>query len=172
MAVRLTQAQRKERTQSELVTTARKVFEERGFHAASLDEIAERAGYSKGAVYSNFAGKDDLFVAVLDEHLLRRARVYADVVLDQPTLDDSYRAVARFMVEAERRDPAWAALQLEFWAHASRRDELRDAVADRRERHLHAVAGLIDELAARHGIAFRVPSLEVARGSAALQRGM
>src|SRR5204862_4334863 len=63
---RLTQAERKQRTRAELVSTARNAFLERGFHGASLDEIAEEAGYSKGAVYSNFAGKDDLFLAVLD----------------------------------------------------------------------------------------------------------
>ena len=69
---RLTQAQRKQRTRADLVATARTVFIERGFHGASLDEIAERAGYSKGAVYSNFTGKDDLFLAVLES-------VYADI---------------------------------------------------------------------------------------------
>jgi AcrR family transcriptional regulator len=50
-------------TRAELIAAAREVFLARGFHAATLEEIAERAGYTKGAVYSNFAGKDDLFRA-------------------------------------------------------------------------------------------------------------
>src|SRR6476660_1302757 len=120
MAVRLTQAQRKERTQAELVATARKVFLERGFHGASLDEIAERAGYSKGAVYSNFAGKDDLFLAMLDAQFEHRIRVLADVLLDEEGLEDSVRAVARSMVAADEGEPRWTPLLLEFWAHASR----------------------------------------------------
>src|SRR6185503_8496613 len=98
---RLTQAQRKQRTRADLVATARTVFIERGFHGASLDEIAERAGYSKGAVYSNFTGKDDLFLAMLDAQFEQRARVLADVIFDEESLEDSYRAVARSMVAAD-----------------------------------------------------------------------
>src|SRR5262245_46444228 len=98
MAQRLTQAERRQRTRAGLVETARATFLERGFHGASLDEIAERAGYSKGAVYSNFASKDELFLAVLDAHFEQRARALADVLLDAETLEDSYRAVARSMV--------------------------------------------------------------------------
>lgn len=56
-------------TRETLVAAARAVFAEAGYHAASLDVIAREAGYSKGAVYSNFAGKADLFLAVMDANL-------------------------------------------------------------------------------------------------------
>ena len=172
MAQRLRQAERKQRTRGELVSTARTVFLERGFHGASLDEIAERAGYSKGAVYSNFAGKDDLFLAVLDAQFEQRVRVLTDVALDENRLEDSYRAVARSIVAADRAEPRWTPLLLEFWAHASRRDSLRAAVAERRERFFNVIAGLIDELGSRHGVEFAIPAKEVARGSNALARGI
>src|SRR4051812_9267257 len=141
MAIRLTQAQRKERTQGELAATALEVFLERGFHGASLDEIAERAGYSKGAVYSNFAGKDELFLAVLDANFEQRMRVLEEVTLDEEELEASYRGVARSMVKADGGDPRWTPLLLEFWAHAPRRAALRTAVADRRERFFGVIAG-------------------------------
>lgn len=169
---RLTQAERKQRTRANLVATARSVFLERGLHGASLDEIAERAGYSKGAVYSNFAGKDELFLAVLDAQFEQRARVLADVVLDEERLEDSYRAVARSMVAADEDEPRWTPLLLEFWAHASRRPALRAAVAERRERFFTIIAGLIDELGSRHGVRFTIPAKEIARGSNALARGV
>lgn len=172
MAQRLRQAERKQHTRAELVATARSVFLERGFHGASLDEIADRAGYSKGAVYSNFASKDDLFLAVLDAQLERRARVFVDVMLDEHRLEDSLRAVARSMFDADRADPGWTPLVLEFWAHASRRESLRAAVVERRERFFTVIAGLIDELAERHGLEFAIPSKEIARGSSALARGI
>jgi AcrR family transcriptional regulator len=172
MAQRLTQTERKQRTRAELVATARSVFLERGFHGAPLDEIAERAGYSKGAVYSNFANKDELFLAVLDAQLERRARVFTDVNLDEERLEDSYRAVARLMFEADRAEPGWTPLVLEFWAHASRRESLRAAVVERRERFFTVIAGLIDELASRRGLEFAIPSKEIARGSSALVRGI
>ena len=65
------------------------MFLERGFHGASLDEIAETAGYWKGAVYSNFDSKDELFLAVFDAHLEQRKRaltkiVFIDCVLCSP----------------------------------------------------------------------------------------
>jgi AcrR family transcriptional regulator len=169
---RLTQAERKERTRSDLVATARQVFLEHGFHGASLDVIADEAGYSKGAVYSNFAGKDDLFLAVLDAQFEQRARVLADVLLDQESLEQSFRAVARSMTAADEGEPGWTPLLLEFWAHASRRPALRAAVAERRERFFSIIAGLIDELAARHGVRLKLPAKEIARGSNALARGI
>ena len=169
---RLTQAERKERTRGELVAAAREVFLERGFHGSSLDEIADRAGYSKGAVYFNFGGKDELFLAVLDAQFEQRARTLADVALDERSLEESYRAVARSMVAADEGEPRWTPLLLEFWAHASRSPELRAAVSERRERFFTVVAGIIEELGARHGVQFAIPCREVARGSNALARGI
>jgi AcrR family transcriptional regulator len=141
-------------------------------HGASLDEIAERAGYSKGAVYSNFAGKDELFLAVLDAQFERRVRTLTGVALDEGRLEDAYRGVARSIVADDRAEPGWTPLLLEFWAHASRRDSLRAAVAERRERFFTVIAGLIDELGSRHGVEFAIPAKEVARGSNALARGI
>lgn len=172
MKTGLTHAERKRRTRSGLVQTARSVFLERGFHGASLDEIAEAAGYSKGAVYSNFASKADLFLAVLDAHYEQRARAYADVVLDESDLEAAYRAVARFRLQEQAREPAWEPLLLEFWMYAGRRHELRAALIERRERFVDLIARLIEELASRHGIAYTIPSRDVARGSSALLRGM
>jgi AcrR family transcriptional regulator len=169
---RLTQTERKERTRAHLIATAHKAFLEHGFHGASLDEIAEEAGYSKGAVYSNFAGKDDLFLAVLDAYAERRARALADAIFDEERIEDSFRAVARSIVAADEGEPRWTPLVLEFWAHASRRPALRAEVAARRERFFTIVAGLIEELAARHGARLKIPAKEAARGSSALARGI
>jgi AcrR family transcriptional regulator len=165
-------AERKARTRESLTATARRVFLERGFHGASLEDIAEAAGFSKGAVYSNFASKAELFLAVYDAHLERRARAYAHVAITGRDPDASYRAVARFRAETERREPEWEPLLLEFWTYAARRDELRRAVSERRERFLDLIAAIIEQLAARHGVTYTLPAREVARGSAALLRGM
>ena len=62
---RLTQAEAKERTRQELVAAAARVFARKGFAGASLEEIAEAAGYSTGAVYYNFAGKEELFLELI-----------------------------------------------------------------------------------------------------------
>jgi AcrR family transcriptional regulator len=172
MAQRLLRAQRKERTREELVDAARAVFLRRGFHSASLDEIAEEAGYTKGAVYSNFDGKDGLFLAVFDDHFRRRAEQYVEIVFDHEEIEDSYRAVARFWRDANEREPEWARLVAEFLVHASRHESLRAAVHEVRERGLAAIAAVIGALAQRHGVEFVLPTRDVARGGGALNRGL
>ena len=65
-ATRISRTDSRARTRSGLLEAAHRVFVRRGFHAATLDEIADEAGYTKGAVYSNFASKEDLFFAVYE----------------------------------------------------------------------------------------------------------
>jgi AcrR family transcriptional regulator len=148
------------------------VFLHRGFHAASLDEIAEEAGYTKGAVYSNFASKDDLFLAVLDDYFKRRADAYREIVPAHADLDDAYRAVARFWRDANEREPEWARLVAEFLIHASRHEPLRNAAREVRERGLDAISAIVAPIAARQGLEFTLPLKQVIRGSGALNRGL
>ncbi len=171
MATRVTRSERKARTREELLLAARAVFIRRGFHGATLDEIAEEAGYTKGAVYSNFAGKDDLYLALLDAHYDDRIAAYVEMMLDEPTFEDAIRAVGRFMATADARDPDWLPTLAEFVAHAGRDEALRRSYVRVRERFLGAIADVIDALAARHGLALRVPPLEAARASSVLARG-
>jgi AcrR family transcriptional regulator len=172
MAQRLLRAERKEQTRTELVSAARTVFLRRGFHAASLDEIAEEAGYTKGAVYSNFDGKDSLFLAVLEGQLERRTRAYADVVFDHEHVEDAYRAVARLWHDANAREPEWPGVLAEFLTHASRHEHLRAAAHDIRERVLDAIVAIVDAIGAQHEVAFTLPTREIARGAGALNRGL
>jgi AcrR family transcriptional regulator len=171
-APRLSRPERKEQTRADLVAAARRVFERHGFHRTSLEQIAEEAGYTKGAVYSNFAGKDELFLVVLDEHIAERVPVYSEIIRGQETFEGALRAMARHLVALGEEDPAWTPLLVEFWTHASHHAPLRRAVAERNERQLETIAGLLDELAARHGLAYRLPTPEFVRGSSALARGM
>jgi AcrR family transcriptional regulator len=171
-APRLTRPERKERTRTDLVAAARRVFERHGFHRSSLEMIAEEAGYTKGAVYSNFAGKDELFLAVLDEHIAGRVPVYERIVLAEGTFEGALRAIARHLVALGDEDPAWTPLLVEFWTHASHHEPLRRAVRERNDRQMEAVGAFLDELAGRHGMAYRLPTPEFVRGSAALARGM
>jgi len=171
--VRLSRPERKERTRGDLLDAARRVFERHGFHRASLDQIAEEAGYTKGAVYSHFpAGKDELFLAVLDRHIDERVPTYAATILAQDSFEASLRAIARHLVALGERDPAWTPLLVEFWTHASHNPQLRDAVGERNDRQARAIAELIDDLAERHGVTYSLPTVEVVRGSSALARGM
>ena len=72
MRTALTRADRRARTREELVDAADRLFTTNGFHATSVDAVADAAGYTKGAVYSNFASKEDLFFAVYERRVDRR----------------------------------------------------------------------------------------------------
>jgi AcrR family transcriptional regulator len=172
MIARISRSDSKARTRVELLAAARTVFLRRGFHAATLDEIAEEAGFTKGAVYSNFAGKDDLFLALLAEHYARRAEVYASLVLEPEDAESTYRSIARFMLDAYHHEPAWWPLVSDFSTHAARHPELNERLRATREQFLDALAGTIETLRGHHGTSFSLPPREVARGAGALMRGM
>ena len=73
----LTPARRREMTRRHLLDAAAVVFARDGFHGASLDDVAATAGFTKGAVYSNFKSKEDLFLAVFDDRFARESPRHA-----------------------------------------------------------------------------------------------
>jgi len=168
---RLTRGERKERTRAELVAAARRVFLRHGFHRATLEDIAEEAGYTKGAVYSNFGGKDELFLGVLDDNYAGQRHAHVGLMRAGATLEAGLRAAARQLAERARQDPEWIPLLVEFWTHASRHAPLRQEVLARHERQMDTFAATLAELAARHHLEFVVPPGQVARTANALARG-
>jgi AcrR family transcriptional regulator len=150
----------------------RRVFLRRGFHQAPLEEIAQDAGCSKGAVFSNFAGKDELFLAVLAEQYQCRQREQLTQMRTSGSLAGGLRAAAREMAENQAKDPHWTPLLVEFWTHASRQAELRARVAAAHEQLLDGYAVMLTELAARDGVEFVVPAKDIARSATALVRGL
>lgn len=170
--MRLTRQERSEQIRNELVEAAYAVFSERGFHGASLEDISLAAGYTTGAVYSRFGGKDALFLAVLDDHIERRLRVYLEAADAAPDFETACRELGRAAVAAGRREPGWTPLLMEFWMHAARREDLRAAVLERNERQIDVLAERLDAIAAREGITPRRPVAEILRAVTALARGL
>jgi AcrR family transcriptional regulator len=172
VATRLTRAERREQIRADLIASARQVFLRRGFHQASLEEIAAEAGWSKGAVFSNFAGKDDLFLAVLEDRNRQRQADHAAQMRASGTLVGGLRAACREMIDAMVRDPGWTPLLIEFWTHAARHEDLRARASAAHEELLDGYALLMSEIAAHDGLEFVVPAKEVARSAASLARGL
>jgi AcrR family transcriptional regulator len=127
---RLTRAEGKARTRGRLLEAAAEVFARKGFAAASVEEIAETAGFSTGALYSNFAGKEELFAELLasrgGDRLAEAARIVADEELSR---EDRRGALGRLLVTVADQDADLAPLQAELWLHAIRRPELRELLA-------------------------------------------
>jgi AcrR family transcriptional regulator len=81
-------------------------------------------------VYSNFKGKDDLFLAVLDAEAQRPFPLHTELMQQAGEIEEGLRASAREMAECAHQHPGWTGVYVEFWTHASRRPELRRRVAE------------------------------------------
>jgi AcrR family transcriptional regulator len=132
---RRTQEERRQETREEILTAASRVFSRLGFHGTSLEAIAEEAGFSRGAVYYNFADKDELFLELLDRRCAERAEDLREVFTgangDVAATGEQAQLAARNALEAMTGDPEWRALYLEFLAHAARDRDFRGAFARR-----------------------------------------
>jgi AcrR family transcriptional regulator len=129
MKQRLTREQRKGMTRELLLDAATTVFARRGVHGASVEEIATEAGFTTGAVYSNFSGKEDLFLALFERHTAEEVRKYNAIFAGARTLDEQARGGADEWMRELQREPEHFPLFIEFWAHAVRDPELRARLA-------------------------------------------
>src|SRR3954451_12829543 len=113
MGARLTRIEQTERNRSLLLASARRVFLARGYHGATLEQIAEEAGFSKGVVYSQFRGKGDLFLALLEARIAERAQENARVV-EELSGPDAVARLGEHLVRGSRDEAAWGLLVIEF----------------------------------------------------------
>jgi AcrR family transcriptional regulator len=169
-AVTIRQA-RKAQTRERLLDAARRVFARRGYHRALLEEVAEEAGFSTGAVYSNFAGKEDLFLSLLEEFIEAQTAELAAAVAGGATVAARAEEGARMFTALLGREPELFLLFMEFWAQAVREPELRERFAARYEHIRTALASLIEQGARELGVELPLPAHELAIAIDALADG-
>jgi AcrR family transcriptional regulator len=138
------QAERRAQTTRRLLDAAADVFARLGFHAATVDDIADAAGYTKGAVYANFAGKDALFLALLDRHLDDQI-AQVDRLMAAPSDADLRARLRDAAAEQLATGGAFGLLTLEFWLYAARDAAARDALATRYRRMRDRLAEVMAE---------------------------
>jgi AcrR family transcriptional regulator len=141
----LTPERRRELTRRHLLDAAAAEFALKGFHGASLDAVAKAAGFTKGAVYSNFENKADLFLAVLDDHSTLRSETVAKQVVDDGGSPEARVARMQEAISAAGFDEGWIALWLEFVLYAARHPEARVKLAEFRRRQQALAEQLIAE---------------------------
>jgi AcrR family transcriptional regulator len=128
---RLTREQSKAATRERLLAAARSVFASRGFHAASVEEIAAQAGFSTGALYSNFDGKEDLFLVLMEREIEEHSREIAEAVARRSSVAERAAGGAQRWMAMIEREPELLLLFMEFWAYGVRDPEVRPKVAAR-----------------------------------------
>lgn len=170
---RLTREEKKARTRAQLMDAAAAVFARRGYVAASLDEVAEEAGLTKGAVYSNFDSKENLFEAVIDERLTEPMRQGAEVIdMTTGTTEDHAMAGARVFVDVVEQEREVFLLSLELHIQAARHPELAPAYRARSREQLAQVADLIRERTESLGSSLPLPVEHMAIAVEALSQGI
>lgn len=158
---RLTREESKARTRAALVETARGLFLAEGYHQTSLERVAEAAGFSKGAVYSNFRNKEELCLAVLDQ--IQR-REYAELLDALAPPGDFESKLAALQVWAERvlGSPSWTVLGVAAIAAAHLSDQLRAQLARRDAAFCHVVTELLRAQEAAGAITLALPAEDLA----------
>jgi AcrR family transcriptional regulator len=143
----LTRARRREMTRRHLMDAAAVVFARDGFHGASLDDVAAAAGFTKGAVYSNFASKDDLFLAVFDDRIAREnADMQRTLTEQEQPYDMTDEQLSRVRGVVERTwDDEWTALYLEFVLYARRNPAAASKLAATMRRQREATVAMLQE---------------------------
>jgi AcrR family transcriptional regulator len=140
-----------------LLNAAMEVFARDGFHAATLDDVAAEAGLTKGAVYSNFTGKRELFLALLEERVTRRAQIARSVLSGTPPgpgneVSSLVTALAGRLSQLGAAEPDWQLLYIEFWLFAMRDPDAHRLLAAARRRLRQAIADLAEEAQRQYGL--------------------
>lgn len=124
-ARRLTREEQRARTREDLLDAARTVFARQGYHATSVDQVADAAGYTKGAVYSNFSSKEELFLALWERHVATAVDMVQAIIADTPPAERA-AALGASRGEFPVFDRDWFLLDTEFTLLAARNPHIAE----------------------------------------------
>ncbi|WP_233157212.1 MULTISPECIES: TetR/AcrR family transcriptional regulator [Amycolatopsis] len=162
----------REEVRRRLLEAAAKVFAERGYQAARLDEIAHAAGFTKGAVYSNFASKQALLAELIDQHV--RTRFAASALelragkAPERAVEDIAEVVARGIVEQD----TWGRLLVEIGQQAGHDPAVRAVYVEVRRALRDELAAQVARTCEEYGIELAVPPEQIALTLQSLRLGL
>ena len=159
MAAPLTRERRRELTCEALLDAATTVFAHRGYSAGTLEEIAEAAGFTQGAIYSNFANKQELFLAVVERRNARLLAAYLGAIREHASdgpVDPT--AITRVWTEHELNDANALLLTLEIRLAALRDPALRARLGEVERQTEQAIARFIERQLQAVGATLPMPA--------------
>ena len=169
---RMTREQSKANTRERLLGAARSVFASRGFRGASVEEIASEAGFSTGALYSNFDGKEDLFLALMEQEIDAHAEEIAAAVRSRASVAERATGGAAVWMTMIEREPELLLLFMEFWAYGVRDPQVRPKVAARFAQARELLTRLVAEGAREFDLELELPAEHLAVAIDALADGI
>lgn len=171
LARRQSRAEKQAATRAALVKSAADVFERRGYAQASVEEITERAGFSRGAFYSNFDTKEELFLTLIESRIGERLQEIADAFRDGQTAAERIHSGGRFLDSLVAKDRQWCLLYMEFWSRAVRDPKLRRRFAAQYSAWRSGIAEIIESQSNDVGVELDAPADELASALIALFEG-
>lgn len=159
-------------TRRRVLDAAFAVFGERGIAASSLAEVARAAGLTKGAVYSNFRGKDDLVLALMEEHAMHRLSSALAGITPTTDVDEALAMAAAVLVRSMHDGAAWHWLLAEYFALSHHDPDRREGLRLRRQEARDAVARAMTRVAETTEIRLPLPAPDLATVLFALSNGM
>ena len=169
---RLTRKEKQAHTRRCLMQAAAKVFSRRGLQQASIDEVAEDAGFTKGAFYANFKSKEELFLAMLDERFAERIEEIERVIAGEGTTAEKARRAGDDFTQMITADPEWQRLFFEFSAYAARNEEFREELVTRYRSMRDRIAAALRARAEGFGFDAPLPYDQVALMTCAMANGV
>lgn len=115
---------RTRRTQARILDAAESLFAEQGFENTQLEQVAARAGYTRGAIYAHYSSKEDLFLALLEQRVYAKIAAVQQMLESEPELPGRMNIFKQWLLR-QGGDPAWGTLTLEFKLYAMRRPRSR-----------------------------------------------
>ena len=143
---RLTREESRAQTRATLMAVGRQHFLRYGLGGAVAEKIAEDAGYSRGALYSNFDGKEELFLAVIREEQDRRMQAFHSMFKEEPSAKERLRKMRDAIADVVT-DPDWIVLRAEFEAGALRNERIRQTFVEVHRQQVRDAGNLIRNLA-------------------------
>jgi AcrR family transcriptional regulator len=171
-ATRMTREQSRANTRERLLAAARGAFARSGFRGASVDEIASEAGFSTGALYSNFDGKEDLFLALMEREIEEHAREIEEAVRARASMAERATGGARQWMTMIDREPELLLLFMEFWAYGVRDPQMRPKVAARFAQMREVLTRLIADGVREFDLELDIPAEQLALVIDALADGI
>jgi AcrR family transcriptional regulator len=162
----------REEVREDLLAAAARVFARRGFHGASVEAISEDAGLSTGAIYSNFASKEELFLTLYEERIERRRRELRSAVEEAGGRRAGLAAATADVGAAFGREREWFLLYFEFALHAARDPAFARRFRRVRRAGLRELEGGLSEGLKHAGLEPSLPAEDLARGLRALSYGL
>lgn len=141
----------REETRTRIVEAAARVFAQRGYEAATLDEVAAQAGFSKGAVYSNFANKEELFLTLMRERIHQRIDAVGAATAQPGSIEEQTARAGAELTGLLAQQPDWHRLFIEFWGRAVRDETLRLELVEQRRPMRATIAAFLEDLSTRYG---------------------